>query len=235
MYCWHGAKQAEHNYYWSVVKSYTLVFFFLLRRYLHCCWWAGNDPDTTWHFLVWHYAGLNEQLPYSLSTECTADEQTPLQAGLGRWGKGECHYWNYLPFPTTHSQCSLPSPGTWHSAVKLLWELGAGVLWPYRGTVSFWHGKGALLPDPQPQNHRQITATTLRLSVLWLGGISRRRWYKGFGFKTLENTDNTNFWLDISLPSLHVGFLCISIPPLSTLHVIGLTVKEQVILTFNFH
>lgn len=148
MYCWRGTRQAEHNYYWSVVKSYTLVFFFLLCRYLHYCWWAGNDPDTTWHFLVCHYAGLNEQLPYSLSTECTADEQTPLQAGLGRWGKGECHYWNDLPSPTTHSQShSAASPalvlgsaapvgiGGWcpvalqRDCFLLTWEMGSSS-WP---------------------------------------------------------------------------------------------------------
>lgn len=181
------------------------------------------------------------QLPYSLSTQCTTDEQNPLQAGLGRWGKGRCHYWTDLPPPhTVGATAQPPSPGTLHSGGHLLGELGAGVLWPLghqslRGTVSFWHNKWTLLPDPWPQNHRQITATALRLSVLWLGGISRRRWHTGFGFQTLMNPSNTNFKLDIWLPFLHVGFLCISIPPLNSLHVIGLTAKEQVILTFNFH
>lgn len=239
MYYWHRTRQAEHNHYWSVVKSYTLVFFFLLCRYLHCCLQAGNDSDTTWHFLGWQHAGLNETrycsfpTPWALSAQQMS--KTHFRPGWEGEGKVDITTGRTSPHHTVGATVQPPSPGTLHSGGQLLGELGAGVMWPQRGTVSFWHNKWALLPEPQPQNHRQITAIALRLRVLWLGGISRRRWHTGFGYQTLMNPGNMNFKPDIWLPFLHLGFLCISIPPLNSLHVTGLTAKEQVILTFNFH
>lgn len=42
----------------------------------------------------------------------------------------------FLPPPHT-VRATVQPPQPWYLAVQLLWELGAGVLWPYRGTVSF--------------------------------------------------------------------------------------------------
>lgn len=106
MYYWHGTREAEHNCYWSVVKSYTLVLFFLLCRYLHCCLQAGNDSDTMWHFLGWQCAELNETSYCSFPTPwaLSAQQMRKTHFRLGRWGKGRWPCWTDLPSPTTHSQ-----------------------------------------------------------------------------------------------------------------------------------
>lgn len=189
---------------------------FLLCRYFHChLLWQ------MWHFLGWQCAGLSETsycsfpTPWALSVQQMS--KTHFRPGWEGEGKVAITTGVTSPVTGTHSRSHSAASQPGHFAFRRETPMGTEgwCLEASQRDCFLLHQKWAPLPDPRHQNHRQTTATTRRFSVLWLGAISRRRWHTGFGFQTLVNPSNINFKLDISSYSLHLGFLCISIPPLT--------------------
>lgn len=199
MYYWHGTRQSTRHtaisWYWEQTHPGFLFFCFLCSHF--SCWiQAGKDSDTRRHFPGCQRAALNEShwFPLVPSGFYSAQQMSKPHFRLG-WeseGKGD------VTDPPTRKLSLSCSPASPVLALRIWGNFcgnwGAGVMWPHTGTICFWrekwvlhHADSALPSYPWPQIHRQITATSLKLRVLWLGGISRRRWHTGFGFQTLEH------------------------------------------------